>query len=156
MAYEQQPAGAASRPLIPSEPDAVAWQQTTAAAAAARAGVMARAGALVLPSRYDPWPLIVVEGAAAGLPLLVSEACGSVVEILRPHYNGLTIPSHVCAEQLAEAMTRISSESDLVSWGERSRALAEPYAARFWADRWLKVLSRSVPATYDPNCKKLR
>ena len=119
-------------------------------------GVMARAGALVLPSRYDPWPLIVVEGAAAGLPLLVSEACGSVVEILRPHYNGLTIPSHVCAEQLAEAMTRISSESDLVSWGERSRALAEPYAARFWADRWLKVLSRSVPATYDPNCKKLR
>lgn len=101
--------------------------------------LMSKAGALVLPSRYDPWPLIILEAAASGLPLVASEACGSIVEVLRPHYNGLTVSAEPTAPELAAAMVRLSHQSDLATWGDRSRALAEPYSAKFWAERWLAV-----------------
>jgi glycosyltransferase involved in cell wall biosynthesis len=104
--------------------------------------LMAAANALVLPSRYDPWPLIVVEGAAAGLPLLVSEACGSAVELVRPMYNGLTVSAAADAKELASAMVTLASRTDLKTWGLRSQALAEPYAATFWSDRWLMVAEK--------------
>ncbi|MBU7587118.1 MAG: glycosyltransferase family 4 protein [Nostoc sp. TH1S01] len=50
------------------------------------------AGAFILPSRFDPWPLALVEGAAAGLPIICTDVCGSAVEVIRPWYNGLMIP----------------------------------------------------------------
>ena len=102
--------------------------------------LMADSGALVLPSRYDPWPLIVVEAAAAGLPLLVSDACGSTVELLRSQFNGLTFSAGTDPGQLAKAMARISSCEEISAWGDRSRLLAEAYGARFWCQRWLAVL----------------
>jgi glycosyltransferase involved in cell wall biosynthesis len=103
--------------------------------------LMARSGALVLASRYDPWPLIVVEAAAAGLPLIASEACGSTVELLRPEFNGLTLSADANPRELAAAMRRLADRKDLADWGARSRLLAEPYAARHWAYRWLAVLA---------------
>ena len=41
--------------------------------------IMATHGAFVLASHFDPWPLVVVEASAAGLPVLCTEACGSAV-----------------------------------------------------------------------------
>ena len=43
---------------------------------------------MVLPSRYDPWPLVIVESAAAGLPIVHTECCGSAVECVRNYYSG--------------------------------------------------------------------
>lgn len=104
--------------------------------------VFSAAGAFVLPSRFDPWPLALVEAASAGLPLLCSDACGSAVEVLRPHYNGFIVPSESPAA-LAEAMAAIASrEDDLRTWGVRSQELAAPYSSEFWADRWLDQIRR--------------
>lgn len=93
------------------------------------------AGAFVIPSRFDPWPLALVEACAAGLPVLATEVCGSAVECLRPHYNGLMVPEED-PEALAEAMVALHrNETQLPEWGRRSQALAEPYAAEVWAER---------------------
>ena len=111
--------------------------------------LMAKSGALVLPSRFDPWPLIVVEAAAAGLPLLVSESCGSAVELLRPGFNGIFVPPKTSASKLANGMLKLSSRRDLAEWGARSRLLAEAYKAETWADRWLAIAEEIVKG---PEC----
>lgn len=104
--------------------------------------VVAQAGALVLASRFDPWPLVVVEAAAAGLPILCSDACGSAVEVVRPLYNGMVVATG-SADEIARGMREIEDrEADLPTWGTRSMELAAPYAAPLWADRWTSLFER--------------
>jgi glycosyltransferase involved in cell wall biosynthesis len=100
------------------------------------AGVFAEHGVLVLPSRYDPWPLTVVEGAAAGLPVICSEACGSAVEVIRSFFNGMTVTTGDAAT-LARAMGWMHDHHELLpEFGRRGSVLASAYAAQRWADRW--------------------
>jgi 1,2-diacylglycerol 3-alpha-glucosyltransferase len=84
----------------------------------------AGAGALVVPSLRDPWALVVNEGAASGLPLLVSRGCGSAKTLVRDGENGWTFePGDTVG--LAELMARVSSLSDPVfeCFGSRSREI---------------------------------
>jgi glycosyltransferase involved in cell wall biosynthesis len=104
--------------------------------------VLAQSGVFVLPSRFDPWPLALVEAAAAGLPVVCTDACGSAVEVVRPFYNGLVIPSGSSAA-LASALVAVHDRGDaLAEWGFRSVELAAPYASEFWADRWQDACAR--------------
>lgn len=106
------------------------------------ADVFTSVGAFVLPSRFDPWPLALVEAASAGLPILCTDACGSAVEVVRSLYNGIVVPTD-SAGGLAEAMANMSSrEAELPTWGARSRQLAAPYSSEVWADRWLDRIRR--------------
>src|SRR5688572_11902611 len=53
--------------------------------------VMASHGVFVVASRFDPWPLAIVEACASGMPVIHTEACGSAVELVRPYFNGLGV-----------------------------------------------------------------
>jgi glycosyltransferase involved in cell wall biosynthesis len=53
-----------------------------------------RATALVLPSLREPWGLVVNEALSHGCPVLVSEACGCVPELVKPGLSGLSFPPH--------------------------------------------------------------
>ncbi|HEY5550746.1 MAG TPA: glycosyltransferase family 4 protein, partial [Opitutaceae bacterium] len=76
-----------------------------------------RAGAFVIPSRFDPWPLALVEAASSGLPIIATEACGSAVEVLRHDHNGLRIPAGN-AHSLAAAMVAMHRGHAVLSvWG---------------------------------------
>ena len=46
------------------------------------------AGAFVLPSHIEPWGVALHEFAAAGLPVIASEACGAATAFLKNGYNG--------------------------------------------------------------------
>ncbi|RMF09793.1 MAG: glycosyltransferase [Alphaproteobacteria bacterium] len=95
------------------------------------------AGVFVIPSRFDPWPLALVEAAAAGLPIIATEACGSGVELLRERFNGLFVPTSD-VQALAMAMVHMHQKvADLPEWGERSRMLASAYSAEAWVERWI-------------------
>ena len=48
---------------------------------------MAQAAALVLPSRWDGWGLVVNEALSVGTPVLVSDRCG-VADLISPGVNG--------------------------------------------------------------------
>lgn len=110
----------------------------------AMATIWQQAGALVLPSRFDPWPLALVEGAAAGLPIICTQMCGSAVEVIRSGYNGLAVPANHPAA-LSQAMVSLHhSYADLPIWGKRAQALAHPYAAHLWAERWSKLLQATA------------
>ncbi|NEO95516.1 MAG: glycosyltransferase family 4 protein [Moorea sp. SIO3G5] len=98
------------------------------------------AGAFILPSRFDPWPLSLVEAAATGLPIICTDACGSAVEVVRPWYNGLIIPPEH-PQALAQAMVTLHHNyTELPSWGTRSQQLAAPYGTKIWAHRWQELI----------------
>ena len=102
------------------------------------------AGAFILPSRFDPWPLAIVEAAAAGLPIICTDVCGSAVEVVRSWYNGLVIPEEN-AESITKALlTFHQHHAELPLWGQRSQTLAAPYATSIWVDRWQASLQTAV------------
>jgi len=99
---------------------------------------MVRSGAFILPSRYDPWPLALVESCAAGLPVICSNACGSAVEIVRDAYSGFTFATGDSGE-LHKTLLRVHHSRELAAIGGRAREFAAPYSAEEWATRWLSA-----------------
>ncbi len=109
------------------------------------------AGAFVMPSRFDPWPLAIVEAAAAGLPIICTDACGSAVEVVRCWYNGLVVPEGNSSELTQALLIFHQHQAELSTWGKRSQSLAAPYSTDIWVDRWtalLRSVTRSTPAVH--------
>jgi len=105
---------------------------------------MLNAGALVLSSEYDPWPLVVVEACAAGLPVVCTEACGSAVELVRNDYSGMTVAT-ANVDALAAAMRWVHDRhAQLPEMGARAQQFAAAYSAQAWADRWERILGEVV------------
>jgi len=93
-------------------------------------------GVFVLPSRFEPWGVVIAEAAAAGLPVICSSACGAAADIVRPYYNGVVIPPRD-PEALAHAMCWMHDhEHELSALGQRGQPLARPFGADAWAERW--------------------
>ena len=101
---------------------------------------MRAAGAFIMPSRYDPWPLAIVEACAAGLPVVASDACGSAVECVRDAVNGYTFATGD-ALALAERLIEVHAGYDhLPQMGEQSLWLARPYSAENWVRNWSRII----------------
>jgi glycosyltransferase involved in cell wall biosynthesis len=109
---------------------------------------LAQAGAMVLPSRFEPWGVAIAEACAAGLPVVVSEACGASVELVRPHYNGLTFEAGDAAglARALERIHRLGDAGELATWGRRSRQIVDPFAADRWVDRWTALTHEALDA----------
>jgi glycosyltransferase involved in cell wall biosynthesis len=118
------------------------------------------ARAYVASSRFDSWPLAIVEAAMSGLPIIATDACGCAVEIVRPNYNGLIIPAGD-PEALAEAMLQMQS-APIQLWGDRAREHALPFTSELWAKRWLEFFSldnedwRSLKAPHEARMQGIR
>jgi glycosyltransferase involved in cell wall biosynthesis len=54
---------------------------------------VAQARAFVLPSRWEPWGVVVHEMACAGLPLILSDRVGAAEQFLAPGVNGWQVPA---------------------------------------------------------------
>lgn len=94
-------------------------------------------GAFVLPSRYEPWGVVVAEACGAGLPVICTESVNSAIDLVRPYYNGITVGTQN-VEQLQDAMHWVHEASieQLSEFGRRSMQLVEPYSAQMWAVKW--------------------
>ena len=98
--------------------------------------ILAAHGAFVLPSRFEPWGVVIAEAAAAGLPIVCTTACGAAADIVRPYYNGVVVPPED-PPALARALRWIHDhETELPTAGRRGQALAEAFSAEAWAERW--------------------
>jgi glycosyltransferase involved in cell wall biosynthesis len=120
------------------------------------ANVFQTAGVFVLPSRMDPWGQVVVEAAAAGLPIICTNACGVAAEVVRDYHSGLVIPPRNVAA-LTEAMAWMHEHYErLPAMGLNSQQLAAPYSAERWADNQFELakrLCRRSPAAAQRDCR---
>jgi glycosyltransferase involved in cell wall biosynthesis len=95
--------------------------------------VYAAADAFVVPSRSDTWGMVLNEAAAAGLPLIATEAPGAAYDLIEEGVNGFRVP--VDDEQgLRAALARVAGDAAFrTSAGARSRELARGYTPEAWA-----------------------
>ncbi len=101
-------------------------------------------GAFVLPSKFEPWGVVLAEAAASGLPLVCTTACGAGLDLVRPYFNGLVTPPGD-VPRLARALRWMHDhEDELPLMGRRGQALAEGFSAEAWAVRWHNYLLEAV------------
>jgi glycosyltransferase involved in cell wall biosynthesis len=103
--------------------------------------LLARSGCLVLPSRFEPWGVVVHEAAAAGLPVVCTSVAGAASRLVLDGYNGVVVPPGDPGA-LARALLRISGASDRE---RRDMATASRELGRqFTPDRWAAHLLRRL------------
>lgn len=107
--------------------------------------VFGAADVVLHPSRYDPFPVVVLEGMSWGKVIIGSDACGSVVERIRPGFNGFSFPSENI-EALADVMV------DVVRNPEQRKVVAR--AARATAEEW--PMERATEIVYRAATRALR
>ncbi len=109
----------------------------------------ALARALIVPSISDPWGLVVNEGMASGLPVIVSRGCGSAKTLVQEGENGWTFEPGD-DETLTELMIRASSlPSDaLREMGRKSQSIISEWSLDRFADGVLRAIEipRRPPA----------
>ena len=98
-------------------------------------------GVYILPSIYEPWALTIHEFAAAGMPLLCSDACGAVSHLLITGFNGFTFEAGN-SESLRVRMEQLINMKDeqLYEMGVNSRKLARQITPEFTAASIISVL----------------
>ena len=93
--------------------------------------VYAAADVLVLPSRSEPWGMVLNEAATAGLALVASDAAGAAHELIEEGRNGYRVPAGDEAA-LADALRRVVDER--ARFGAHSREVARRFTPGAWAD----------------------
>lgn len=93
-----------------------------------------RADAFVLPSRSEPWGMVLNEAATAGLPLVATEGVGAARELVEHGVNGFRVPAED-ERALAEALRRLADDGAFRSAaGARSRELVGRLTPQAWAE----------------------
>ncbi|MBP1783116.1 glycogen(starch) synthase [Micromonospora sp. HB375] len=101
--------------------------------------VMAASDCFAVPSIYEPFGMVALEGAAAGAPLAVART-GGLAEIVEPGVTGMTFAPHD-PDGLAEAVHALLSDRDRARvLARRARAMVhERYG-------WAAIASRTAAA----------
>lgn len=91
----------------------------------------------VLPSTSEAWGLVVNEAMICGLPVLVSDRCGSAYDLVENGKNGFVF-NPLDEQELADYLRFFIKNPDKISkMGERSRAIMTEYTAENAAKQML-------------------
>lgn len=98
-------------------------------------------GCFIIPSRFEPWALVIHEFAAAGLPIIATKECGAAKRFVINGHNGLVIDANNI-EQLRDAMIKIMNLplQQLIAFSANSRRLANQINPDIVADTLLSIL----------------
>jgi glycosyltransferase involved in cell wall biosynthesis len=102
--------------------------------------ILEKTGVFILPSRFEPWGVVVQEYAAAGFPLLVSDAVGAKELFLDDGGNGYSFKSQD-VQDLKNHLIKITqlTSKDLNLLSERSHELAQKITPLTWANSLTKI-----------------
>lgn len=110
----------------------------------ALAPVYAEADVFVLPSRSEPWGMVLNEAAAAGLPLVATDGVGAADDLIEEGVNGFRVRAGD-AGALAAALRRLAEDPALrQSAGRESRRIVEAFTPEAWAHGVAALARRSA------------
>jgi glycosyltransferase involved in cell wall biosynthesis len=104
--------------------------------------LMKQCGVFILPSRVEPWGVVVHEFATAGFPLLLSDQVGATEAFLENGKNGFIFPANDISE-IENSLEKIASCSDdqLILMGEKSNEMANLITPYKWADIFFELIN---------------
>lgn len=82
--------------------------------------------ALVMPSRYEAMSYVMLEAAAAGKPMILTDV-GGVSTVLRDGSNGILVENEDDPRRLAAAMLRLADPARLARYTQAARARSGDY-----------------------------
>jgi glycosyltransferase involved in cell wall biosynthesis len=100
------------------------------------------ANCFVLPSKAEPWGLVVNEAMASGLPVLVSDACGCAPDLVHEGKNGFSF--NPCdSSQLTRLLHRLSTLTfeERTAMGNASREIIARFAPSDWGNSAREIMS---------------
>ncbi len=91
-------------------------------------------GIFILPSKFEPWGVVVHEFAAAGFPIICTNKVGAASEFIAEGKNGFIIDSG-SVQSIYNAMQTISklNHKELIKMGDESAAMAQKITPEIWA-----------------------
>jgi glycosyltransferase involved in cell wall biosynthesis len=101
-------------------------------------------GIFVMPSRFEPWGVVLHEFCAAGLPVICSDKVGAVEAFVKDCDNGYIYPAGNINE-LKERIKKITALPDdkLFTMGEVSKKLALGITPAKWADTLINIIQKN-------------
>jgi glycosyltransferase involved in cell wall biosynthesis len=102
--------------------------------------IIASTGVFILPSRFEPWGVVIHEYATAGFPIITTNAVGASEWLVTENETGFLLPE-VSVSQLKTAMRRIieMNEAQLVAMGNKSHELAQQLTPQIWCKRFITL-----------------
>lgn len=99
----------------------------------------ASASFFILPSRFEPWGLVVNEAMAAGLPIALSEECGCRPDLLGSD-NGFSFQAEK-EKELVDVLNRIAglNPESLQKMGQASRERIKGFSTETWSRSFLRL-----------------
>ncbi len=100
-----------------------------------------KTGVFILPSKFEPWGVVVHEYAAAGFPLLLSTEVGASECFLKENNNGFLFnPNSISEIKLAMQKIFAKTDVELVAMGVQSHNIAQCITPQTWAENICKLL----------------
>ena len=95
--------------------------------------------ALVLPTLYDPFPNVILEAMASGLPVVTSTSCGGA-ELVQEAVNGF-VCKYDDVSGLVQAMSELLDTDRAREMGAASRVAVSSYSLAVMSGQLLKLYS---------------
>lgn len=97
--------------------------------------ILEKTGVFVLPSRFEPWGVVVQEYAASGFPLLISSEVGAQEAFLQDGKNGFLFPPGdvIALKNQLKKITNLTAK-ELLLMSEKSHELAQQINPEKWSD----------------------
>lgn len=105
------------------------------------------ADVLVLPTLYDPFPNVILEGMAAGLPVITSHKCGGA-EFIHEGKNGYTCDA-LDIRRLSRHMNTVIANPRQM--GEAARQTVEPYNLQAMSQQLVALYASLAKNAHSPN-----
>jgi glycosyltransferase involved in cell wall biosynthesis len=97
------------------------------------ANYTSQTGVFILPSRFEPWGVVVHEFAASGFPLLLSNQVGAKEQFLEEPNNGFVFKSQNVEDIKLSLKKMINlSDTQLIEMGVHSNQLAKTISQTTW------------------------
>ncbi|MGH8968525.1 MAG: glycosyltransferase family 4 protein [Actinomycetes bacterium] len=107
---------------------------------------MAQASFYVMTSRFEGFPMVLLEAMGCGLPVVSFDCRNGPRDLITNGVDGLVVPNGDI-DALADAISRVIDLGEgRGSWGEAALAKAEQYATPTIAARWDELISGLVAA----------
>ena len=97
--------------------------------------VISQTGVFVLPSKFEPWGVVLHEMVASGMPILVSDQVGSINTFLNNNVNGMSF-SYLKKEDFKNKLLKFMhlSDQELLKMGEESVLLSKKKTPAKWVE----------------------